>query len=142
MFRGNSQARVDEKGRLKIPSSFLSDLKESSGEFYVTSILGDRAHIYPMKAWNDIEDRLGRLPTQHPLKQKFLTRTSYFGQVVALDAQGRLLIPQVLREAALIKGDVDVMGSQTHLEVWNHDRLVESMSGAPLTSDDLNELGI
>lgn len=133
---------MDEKGRLKIPSSFISDLKESGGEFYVTSILGDRAHIYPMKAWNDIEDRLGRLPTQHPLKQKFLTRTSYFGQVVELDGQGRLLIPQVLREAALIKGDVDVMGSQTHLEVWNHDRLVESMSGAPLTSDDLNELGI
>ena len=142
MFRGNSQARVDEKGRLKIPSSFLSDLKESGNEFYVTSILGDRAHIYPLKAWNDIEDRLGRLPTQHPLKQKFLTRTSYFGQVVGLDAQGRLLIPQVVREAALIKGDVDVMGSQTHLEVWNHDRLVESMSSAPLTSEDLNELGI
>ncbi len=142
MFRGNSQARVDEKGRLKIPSSFLSELKESSGQFYVTSILGDRAHIYPMKAWNDIEERLGRLPTQHPIKQKFLTRTSYYGQVVELDGQGRLLIPQVLREAALIRGDVDVMGAQTHLEVWNHDRLVESMTGAPLSTDELSDLGI
>lgn len=142
MFRGNSQARVDEKGRLKIPSSFLSELTESGGEFYVTSILGDRGHIYPMKAWNDIEERLGRLPTQDPRKQRFLTRTSYYGQVVTLDGQGRLLIPQVLREAALIKGDVDVMGSQTYLEVWNHERLVESMTSAPLTTDDLSELGI
>lgn len=142
MFRGNSQARVDEKGRVKVPATFISDLKESGNEFYVTSILGDRAHIYPMKAWNDIEDRIGRLPTQHPIKQKFLTRTSYYGQVVELDGQGRLLIPQVLRETALIKGDVDVMGAQTHLEVWNHDRLVESMTSAPLTTDELSELGI
>ncbi len=142
MFRGNSQARVDEKGRVKVPATFLSGLKESGNAFYVTSILGDRAHIYPMKAWNEIEEKLGRLPTQNPTKIKFLTRTSYYGQVVELDGQGRLLIPQVLREAALIKGDVDVMGAQTHLEVWNHDRLVESMTSAPLTADELNELGI
>ena len=141
MFRGNSQARVDEKGRVKVPATFLSELKESGSQFYVTSILGDRAHIYPMQAWNNIEARLAQLPTQHPLKQKFLTRTSYFGQVLELDGQGRILIPQVLREAAAIKGDVDVMGAQTHLEVWNHDRLMESMS-APLTADDLSELGI
>jgi MraZ protein len=142
MFRGNSQARVDEKGRVKVPATFLSELKETGSQFYVTSILGDRAHIYPMKAWNDIEERIARLPTQHPVKHKFLTRTSYYGQVVELDGQGRLLIPQVLREAARIKGDVDVMGSQTHLEVWNHERLVESMSSAPLTSDELSDLGI
>jgi MraZ protein len=142
MFRGNSPAKVDEKGRLKIPASFLSELKDSGPEFYVTSIQGDRAHIYPMKAWNDIEDRLAKLPTQHPIKQKFLTRTSYYGQVVALDGQGRLLIPQVLREVAQIRGDVDVMGSQSFLEVWNHEKLSESMRVAPLSSDELNELGI
>ena len=142
MFKGNSQATVDAKGRLKIPAAFLADLAKAGKEFYVTSIVGDRAYVYPMKAWNELEEKLGRLPSQHPAKQKFLTRTSYYGQVVTLDKQGRLLIPQVLREAGQIKGEVDVMGSQTYLEVWNHVRLLESMQNNPIAPDDLTTLGI
>jgi MraZ protein len=145
MLRGNSPAKVDEKGRVKIPAAFVDTLKESGERFYVTSTDGDYARIYPMKVWNSIEEKLAKLSTNNSTKRKFLTRTSYYGQVVELDGQGRLLIPAVLREAAQMKGDVDVIGQLTYVEVWNHARFLEHLNKGPMTDEDLkvlDELGI
>jgi MraZ protein len=145
MLRGNSPATVDDKGRIKIPSVFLETLKEWGDKFYVTSENGDRAYIYPMKVWNGIEEKLAQLSGHNRTKQKFLNRTNYFGQVVELDGQGRLLIPAVLREAAQMKGEVDVLGNLKHLEVWNHTRFLEQLNNSPITQDDekiLDDLGI
>ncbi|HMD31893.1 MAG TPA: hypothetical protein VKG84_08275 [Candidatus Acidoferrales bacterium] len=145
MLRGNHQATVDLKGRLKIPSVFLEDLAVYGDTFYVTSENGDRAYVYPMQEWMKIEEKLAKLPSHNQAKQKFLTRTSYYGAVVKLDGQGRLLVPAVLREQAEMKGEVDVMGKLTSLEVWNHTRFAEHMKGNPITDDDwkvLNDLGI
>jgi MraZ protein len=136
MLRGNSPAKVDEKGRVKIPAVYLDTLKEWGDKFYVTSENGDRAYIYPMKVWNGIEEKLSKLSGHNRTKQKFLNRTNYFGQVVELDGQGRLLIPGVLREAAQMKGEVDVLGHLNHLEVWNHARFIEQLNNSPITEDD------
>ncbi|MFZ0820397.1 MAG: hypothetical protein WAM91_10030 [Candidatus Acidiferrales bacterium] len=136
MLRGNSPAKVDEKGRVKIPAVYLDTLKEWGDKFYVTSENGDRAYIYPMKVWNGIEEKLAKLSGHNRTKQKFLNRTNYFGQVVELDGQGRLLIPGVLREAAQMKGEVDVLGHLNHLEVWNHARFIEQLNNSPITEDD------
>jgi MraZ protein len=51
-LRGNCPAKVDEKGRLKIPAVFLDALKEYGSEFYITSPTGESARIYPMKVWS------------------------------------------------------------------------------------------
>jgi MraZ protein len=145
MLRGNKPARVDEKGRLKIPSDFLEELRESGNQFYVTSETGEYARIYPMKEWEEIERKLARLSSHNRTKQKFLTWTNYYGQVVELDGQGRILIPPVLREAAQMKGDVDVMGYLTYLEVRNHSRVMEDLKRNPFADEDLktlDELGI
>ena len=145
MLRGNSPAKVDEKGRVKIPANFLDSLKESGDRFYVTSTSGEFARVYPMSVWTGIEDKLSKLSSHNKTKQKFLMHTNYYGQVVELDAQGRLLIPSVLREAAQMKGDVDVLGNLTYLDVWNHVKYLESMKQSPITDDDekvLDELGI
>ncbi len=145
MLRGNYPATVDDKGRLKIPVAFLDRLKESGNQFYVTSENGDYVRIYPMKVWHEIEEKLARLSSHHPTKQKFLARTSYFGQVVEIDGQGRILIPAVLREAAQMKGEVDVLGNLTYLQVWNHARFLENLNKSPITPEDektLDELGI
>lgn len=145
MLRGNYPATVDEKGRLKIPAGFLAELRKFGKRFYVTSENGDFARIYPMKTWVEIEKRLAKLSSHNRAKQRFLTRTNYFGQVVELDGQGRLLIPTVLRDSAEMKGDVDVMGQLTYLEIWNHGRFVASMKKNPLTDEDaqaLDGLGI
>ncbi len=140
MLRGNKPARVDEKGRLKIPSDFVEDLKEYGKQFYVTSETGEYARIYPMKEWAEIERKLSKLSSHNRTKQKFLSWTNYYGQVVELDGQDRILIPPVLREAAQIKGDVDVMGFLTYLEVRNHTRVLDEMKKNPFTDDDFGTL--
>ncbi len=145
MLRGNYPARVDEKGRLKIPASFLETLKEYGERFYVTSENGDYVRIYPMKVWNEIEEKLARLSSHNRAKQKFLTRTNYFGQVVEMDGQGRVLIPSVLREAAQMRGEVDVLGNLNYLDVWNHARFLENLNKNQITEADektLDDLGI
>jgi len=145
MLRGNYPAKVDAKGRVKIPAAFLGALREFGSQFYVTSENGDRVRIYPMKVWSEIEERLARLSSHNRTKQKFLNRANYYGQVVELDRQGRLLIPPILRESAQMKGEVDVLGHLSYLEVWNHARFLESLDKNPITPEDektLDDLGI
>jgi MraZ protein len=145
MLRGNIPAKVDEKGRLKIPAAFLEELKGFGDQFYVTSETGETARIYPMKVWEEIEAKLSRLSSHNRTKEKFLTWTNYYGQAVEIDGQGRVLIPPVLREAALMKGEVDVNGNLTYLEVRNHTRSLENLTKSHLTEEDwkiLDDLGI
>jgi len=142
MLRGNYPAKVDEKGRVKIPAAFLETLREYGTKFYVTSESGDFVRVYPMKVWNEIEEKLARLPSYNRAKQKFLTQTNYFGQLIELDGQGRILMPPILREAAQMRGDVFVMGNLNHLQVWINKRFAEMMKASPITSQDLEELGI
>jgi MraZ protein len=141
-LRGNCPAKVDEKGRLKIPSVFLDELKEYGSQFYITSTTGETARIYPMKVWSEIEDKLAQKPSVDVAKRKFLMRTSYFGQVAELDGQGRLLLPAVLREAAQTMGEVDVFGALNYLEVMNHTRVLDKLKNEPYTDADDTALGI
>jgi MraZ protein len=145
MLRGSHLATVDEKGRMKVPADFLAELRRSGKQFYVTSENGDRARIYPMKVWEEIEKKLAKLSSHNSSKQKFLARTNYYGQVVELDGQGRILIPPVLRDAAQMKGEVTVSAQLTYLEVWNHTRFLEQLKNNPMTAEDdkvLDNLGI
>ena len=144
-LRGNCPAKVDGKGRLKIPAVFLEGLREFGNQFYITSATGETARIYPMQVWSEIEDRLDKLPTTNRSKRKFLMRTSYYGQVVELDRQGRVLLPSVLRESAQTKGEVDVFGQLNYLEVMNHTRVLDDLKNSPYTEEDdksLEDLGI
>ncbi len=146
MFRGSAPARVDDKGRLKVPSVFKSLLESKYGrELYVTSLTGDYVRLYPMPVWLDLEQKLAALPSTNPSKQRFLDRVNYYGQTVELDSQDRVLIPIRLRESATMTGDVDVLGQITYLDVWNHDRFLTRLAGDPFTDADartLSELGI
>lgn len=137
MLRGNHPARVDEKGRLKIPTSFMQLIETNFGlDVFVTSLGGDNVRIYPMESWAEFERKLGGMPDFHPTKQKLLKRVHFFGQATTLDKQGRLVIPAQLRESAQMKGSVDVLGMQDHLEVWNHDYLADQIHGEPFGEDD------
>jgi MraZ protein len=145
MFRGNNPARVDEKGRLKVPADFKRHIDEKYGaEFYITSRDGKVAEIYPVEEWRKIEDKLAKLSNFNPSKKKFLNKVNYYGQMVEMDAQGRLLMPQILREAAGIKGDVAVYGNLTYLEVRNLE-VSKQLAEEQFTTEDektLDELGI
>ena len=141
MFRGNHPTRVDEKNRLKLPAEFKRRMDEVYGtKFYITSKDGKRAEIYPLQEWELIETKLAAIPSMNPARKKFVDVTNYYGQVVEMDAQGRLLIPQLLREAATLASDVAVLGMQTYLEVVNHDMFKAEMDAAPLSEADLTAL--
>ena len=146
MFRGNHPTRVDEKGRLKVPAEFKRVLDEKYGQqFYITSFDGKVAQVYPFEEWERIEQKLAGLSTFNPTKKKFLDRTNYWGQQAEIDGQGRLLIPQLLRESADIKGEVAVTGMLTYLEVRNleaYRREIEENQFTPEDEKTLDELGI
>ena len=146
MFRGNHPTRVDEKGRLKVPAEFKRVIDEKYGQqFYITSVDGKVAQIYPFEEWERIEQKLASLSTFNPTKKKFLSRVNYWGQQVEMDGQGRLLIPQLIRENAEIKGEVAVLGNLTYLEVRNMEAFRQEIKSESFTPEDektLDELGI
>ena len=146
MFRGNHPTRVDEKGRLKVPAEFKRVIDEKyNTQCYITSVDGKVAEIYPFEEWERIEQKLAGLSNYNPTKKKFLDRVNYWGQQVEMDGQGRLLIPQLLRDAASIKGEVAVTGNLNRLLVRNLEAYRKEIAEQPFTPDDektLDELGI
>lgn len=141
MFRGNAPARIDDRGRLKVPNMFRAPLETKYGrELFLTSLSGDHVRIYPMPVWLEIETKLGQMPSTHPSRLRFLDRINYYGQVAELDTQGRVLIPLRLREAATMDGDVDVLGHYNWLDVWNHERFLTKMRDDPYTDHDARAL--
>jgi MraZ protein len=146
-LRGNHPARIDEKGRIKIPNGFRSLIQQQYGEeLFVTSVTGEYVRVYPMAVWIEIERRLAQVPSTNPSRQRFLDRVNFFGQTLAMDKQGRLVLPQMLRESAAMAGEVSVLGLQNHLAVWNQKRLQERLfKKEPFTDEDgrvLSEFGI
>ena len=146
MFRGNHPTRVDEKGRLKVPAEFKRVIDEKYNEkFYITSLDGKVGQVYPFEEWERIEQKLAGLSTFNPTKKKFLDRTNYYGQMVEMDGQGRLLMPQILRTSAEIKGEVAVTGNLTYLVVRNLEQYRREIEEDKFTAEDektLDELGI
>jgi MraZ protein len=141
VLRGNSPAKIDDKGRLKIPNAFRAVIQEEHGrEVFVTSLSGDSVRIYPMPVWLDIERKLAQAPSTHPARLKFLDRVNFYGQVTEFDQQGRVLIQPRVRESALMTGEVDVLGKYDFLEVWNHDRFLTKLIREPFTDDDARAL--
>jgi len=141
MLRGNVPARIDEKGRLKIPVPFKAELEQSYGDtFCITSLDGQYVRIYPSEEWSRIEEKLARNASFNKTRRKFLDRANYYGQMVQWDKQGRVLIPAVLREAAAMQGEVAVLGNQDHLDVWNREQFEHKLEHEPVTEADLREI--
>lgn len=141
MLRGNYSAKIDDKGRLKIPNAFRALVEEQHGTgLFVTSVTGDSVRIYPMPIWLGVEERLRRMPSTHPARLKFLDRVNYFGQLGEFDGQGRVSLPTRLRASAGMTGEVDVLGQVDYLDVWNHDRLLAKFDREPFTDDDARAL--
>lgn len=146
MLRGNYAAKIDDKGRLKVPNAFRALVEGTHGkELFVTSLTGEYVRIYPMPVWLALEEKLSKVPSTHPARLKYFDRVNYFGQSAELDTQGRVLIHPRLRDSAGMTGEVDVFGQYDYLDVWNHERFVAKLQREPFTDDDaraLSEFGI
>src|SRR5260370_29981847 len=137
MLRGNQRTAVDEKGRLKVPAEFKRVIDEKYGQqFYITSLDGKVAQVYPFEEWERIEQKLAGVSTFNPTKKKFLDRVNYYGQMVEMDGQGRLLLPQFLPETGQIQGQDAGTSNLPHLSLRNLDLYRKSVAEGKLTPDD------
>ena len=145
-LRGSAPARIDDKGRLKVPTAFRVHIQDKQGpDVFVTSVSGESVRIYPIAVWLEVESKLKEMPGNHPSRLKFLDRVNYYGQTSELDSQGRVVIPPHLRESASIVGDVRVFGRIDYLEVWNDQRFAQKLDREAWTDEDwlrLSEHGI
>jgi MraZ protein len=137
MFRGNHPAKVDEKGRLKMPAAFkqLVDAQHVT-QFYVTSVDGRSAEIWPLPEWEKREEQLSESSTLDDAVQKYLNLTSYYGQQVEMDNQARILLPQILRGTAKLDAEVAVFGKMNYLEVHNREIFEQNLPANELTVED------
>jgi len=136
-FRGNHPAKVDPKGRLKLPSGFKELLDEAGiAQFYITSTDGKKAEIWPLPEWEKQEELLAESSTMDDAVEKYLNLTSYYGQQVEMDKEGRVLLPQILRGKASLNAEVAVLGKLHYLEVHDLKVIEQSVSTNALTVED------
>jgi len=143
MLRGSEIATVDAKGRMKIPARYRTYLESEYGiSFYVTSIDGAYARIYPLAVWEENEKRLSEMSTLSKPVNDFFDVTCYYGKEVEMDAQGRILLPAELRRDASINGEVKVLGKLFFLEVVNSKDLRDKVEKSRLTPEGMKELSV
>jgi len=141
-FRGNHTAKVEEGGRLKLPGPFKKLLDDANvTQFYITSIDGVKAQIWPLPAWEKQEELLAELNAEDDSAEKYLDLTSYYGAQVEMDKQARVQLPQILRASANLDAEVAVRGMLNHIVVENLRNLEENLQAIQLTSENRKTLG-
>lgn len=129
MFRGSHEAKIDEKGRLKLPSAFKALMDAANvTQFFVTSTNGKWAEIWPLPEWEKVEARLARHSALDDAVEEFMNVVNYYGQQVEMDNQGRILLPQILRDKARLNAEVKVMGQIKFLAVHNREEVDKVVS--------------
>jgi MraZ protein len=140
-LRGSAESTVDEKGRIKVPAIFREPIESAFGnEFFVTSVTGIEILVYPLPVWAAFEEKLAALPFVHRARQKFLERYNTYGQTVRMDAQGRILIPALLRETSGVGSEVLVLAQADSLKVVDRARHFASLASVPITDEDYDDL--
>ncbi len=140
-LRGSAETTVDEKGRFKVPSVFRAPIEDTFGpDFFLTSISGVDVLVFPMPVWNALEEKLAAMPAIHRAKAKFQERFNTYGQVARMDAQGRLLVPSLLREVSGIEGEALVLGQTDHLKLVDRTKHLKNLRTAAITDEDYDEL--
>ena len=142
MLRGSAPARVDEKGRLKIPVHFRQAIEGKYGrEFFITSFDGGLSvRMYPFPEWLEVEQKLMHAPSMDASVEKFREMVTYYGAMTSMDKQGRVLIQALLRERAKMKEDVAILGQLTYLGIWNRKKLDERITNQTITDEDIRNL--
>ena len=136
MFMGEYNHTIDPKGRLIIPAKFREALGD---EFVVTKGLDGCLFVYANTEWNNFEEKLRTLPLTNKNARQF-TRFFLAGAAACeVDKQGRILIPQVLREFAKLEKDVVLVGVASRIEIWSKEVWEESISNYDTDMDEVAE---
>jgi len=141
-FRGHAEARLDNKGRLKMPAVFRKILENTYGaSLFVTALTDDYLQIYPLQVWEEIEAKVNRLGAMNPLRRKFMTRANRCGSEVEMDSQGRILLKPSQRQLLGLQDDIVLIGCTDHLELWPAGE-GQAGEGDAFSLEDFSALGI
>lgn len=141
MLSGNLPTKIDAKGRLKIPSEFRSFIESKFGTtFYISSMDGRIVRIYPYPIWEENAKVIENNSTISPALEKFATITSFYGKIVEMDSQGRVLLPPLLRKDANMNGEVIVLGMTYYLELHRMEDAREKVQKITFEREDRQEL--
>ena len=141
MFMGEYNHIIDAKGRLIIPARFRELLGE---EFILTKGLDGCLSIYPMDAWEAFETKLRALPLTNKNARTF-TRFFVAGATnCELDRQGRILVPQTLREFAGLEKEVVLTGNLDRIEIWSKEKWSENCNYDDMDSivESMQDMGL
>jgi MraZ protein len=140
-FRGSHKAKIDHRGRIKIPSRFLTIFQEGyeNKEVYITSINGNNVLIYPINVWEDIEEKTSK-EIMNPKVNRFTAKTSFWGIENIIDQRGRILIRGDLRQEAHFKDEVLFIGKINHIEIWNNETFINENIKHEFTDQDMAEI--
>jgi|HubBroStandDraft_5_1064220.scaffolds.fasta_scaffold232654_2 MraZ protein len=139
MFRGTHEAKVDEKGRLKLPADFMKLVVEKNygSQFFITSRDGKVAEVWPMQEWEKEEEKKAALPEDDPAKLAWLEFVNGWGGVAEIDKQDRLMLPRKIRDRfSLVNEEVDVTGFQKYLVVRSQKVAEERLANLLAPKDD------
>jgi len=129
MFRGKFRHSLDEKGRISLPSKFREVLKVRYGsENLIITNMPECLVVYPIAEWKNLEERLLNLPFGMKEAREFLRYFLGSAEECEPDKQGRILIPQSLREEIKAEREVTLLGMLTYFEIW-HPRALEERFG-------------
>ena len=139
-FAGEFAHWLDEKGRLAIPSKFRGRFKEGA---VVTRWIGECLALFPQEQWDELNAEIAKKPRTDPPVSRFRHFILAGAHEADPDGQGRIVIPEHLREYASLKGEAVVIGNLDHLEVWEPGRWrAELASVQSKVEPDLRDLGI
>ena len=143
MLIGQYNLTLDERGRITIPSKFRDSIL---GDFVLTKGLDNCVFLYPKHEWERITSKLKELPLSNKNARAFL-RNFYSGAVTSsIDKQGRVLLPQNLRDHAEMGKELVIIGLDTRAEIWAQDKWEEFNSQEGLSYEEqaqtLDQLGI
>ena len=139
---GSYKAKLDKGGRIKIPEKFRTAIEEQFGKgLFVTSLEDDFVQIFPLPTW----ERMMQPPAEgarypDPDIQEFNRKANLLGNQSEIDSKGRVLISPSIRERAGLQTDVQVIGVNDYLEVWDRGRLDEKMARKPLAYEDFKKI--
>jgi len=140
---GQYNHNIDEKGRVSVPAKFREELGMS---FIVTKGLDNCLFAYSKEEWSKFEEKLKTLPLTNPNARNFIRFFFSGATECEIDKQGRINLPQNLRDYAELTKEVTVIGVSTRVEIWNRDKWNSYTSDENMDVDDIaskmSELGI
>ena len=142
MLIGSYTAKIDRSGRIKIPEKFRTAIEDEYGkDVFITSLTDEAVQIYPLAVWERMTGvaKEGALHLRPDIR-RFLLRVNRKGAKHEIDSKGRVLLNSSLRGTASLQDEVEVIGLNNHLEVWNRERLDEKLEKKPLTDEDFEAI--